>query len=487
MIPPLADISGNLPYDGKRLLLVSDADQDTNQIIKHILLRHGQDKKAYDDIAEKFWRGNAKETAQLLFDFLKTYVNYQIEPESSQTVKSPGNILANLHGDCKHYALFITGIADALKRKGYPIDTFYRFVADQPNMDVHHVFSVIKDADGNEFWVDPVLKEFNKRPQFFNVVDKRPEAAGGGVGAVYALSGTWKYPVAQVGRSNIFKRFVHSMEVNFANLKKGVEHTANEAKEVVKKQIHAAEVNATNAKNAVVKVSGVAARKAFLALVALNFHGFATALDQARKDPAKTEELRNKWVKKLQGDWGTLMATIDRGLKKKAILGLNGLSGQIGLEPTSTAALITLATAVIALMGSLLKVDKQTQATLNNAATTGAANMLANSYSAAAAQNVLNDPNSTDAQIKAAAAALNQLAAQGQNGLNMSVNPGVNADGSPNLTVDDLGGNVPGTGLNQLVNNAKQFYQNNKMLVIGLGVGAGLLIANSGKKRTRRR
>lgn len=177
------------PYDGKKILLKSD--NDTEDIIKAIEMVHK--KYAAHYIQEPditcFWRGNAKDTANLLFDFLDYYIKYKVEPPSFQTVKTPGRLLRDKHGDCKHYATFTCGVADALRRKGYPISAKYRFVSDAPGMDVHHVFAVVTDAKGKEFWVDPVpnISGFNARPNFYNIKDY---AMSNQIGSIYLLSGT---------------------------------------------------------------------------------------------------------------------------------------------------------------------------------------------------------------------------------------------------------------------------------------------------------
>lgn len=501
-IPRIADVSTNVPYNNKTELKVTDAKQNTPEIIKYILWSHDLDKKDYEKIAPKFWRNNAADTARLLFDFHKKYIDYRIEPVSRQTVKSPGNILNHKHGDCKHYSLFTTGIAEALNRLGYPISSFYRFVADDPNMEVHHVFSVILDEKGNEIWVDPVLKTFNARPKFHNITDKHMKS---GVGAIYRLSGTHNFQnVAMVGEGgdmgNIFKRFGKAMQTNFANLGKDVKHVATEVKDVVNKQVHAAQVNINNAKkdakhlvkeagqvadkvkSVAIKVAALPARKAFLGLVALNVHGFATSLDAARKNPADLAKLKQKWTVDVGGDMGTLNRTIDTGMKKKRIL---GPSDFIGMDPATMSAAITLATAIIALMGPLLKMKPATQAALNTAATAGAATMLANAYTATQNAGGTND-------INAAAAALNTITKQNQDNMNMAVIPGVAADGTPELYVQDVSsvpGGVPGSGggvLESLINTGKGFIADNKVLVIGAGVvTAGVGVAMMANKKNK--
>lgn len=159
-------IASTLPYYGIETNLVED--QDSSDIIVFLKKNHKQNQKDYDNIAIDFWQGNAGDTAKYLFDFCKKNIAYKIEPKERQTVKTPGAIIHEGVGDCKHYSSFINGIIDALYRKGYPVTCMYRFVSDDPGTDVHHVFAVIKDGSGREYWADPVVNTFNKRPIFYN-------------------------------------------------------------------------------------------------------------------------------------------------------------------------------------------------------------------------------------------------------------------------------------------------------------------------------
>ncbi len=176
------------PYEGKQVTLMEE--NDTNDIIDAIKMVHNKYASHYvgEPDVLKFWRGNAKDTAKLIYDFLDYYIKYKVEPPDFQTVKTPGRLLRQLHGDCKHYATFTCGVVDALRKKGYPISCKYRFVSDVPGVDVHHVFAVVTDAAGNEYWVDPVpnITRFDQRPKFHNVKDFSMAQ----IGKIYLLSGT---------------------------------------------------------------------------------------------------------------------------------------------------------------------------------------------------------------------------------------------------------------------------------------------------------
>ena len=148
----------NLPeYRGENILVTRQ--QETFDIIKEIMAMHENCVNHYDNIALYHWRGNPLHTAQHLFYFLRNNVPYKEEKTQRQTVKEPQAILAErltFGNDCKHYASYIVGVCEALRRLGYPIKSFYRFASySKHNKTPGHVFSVAV-IDGREYWIDPV-------------------------------------------------------------------------------------------------------------------------------------------------------------------------------------------------------------------------------------------------------------------------------------------------------------------------------------------
>ena len=159
------------PYRKKQILLYNN--QSTNDIIKTLLNAHVIYKSDYDKIGNMFWTGNTKTTCRNIFKFLKKNVPYKIEPDSKQTVKSPSAILS-MPGDCKHYSQFIGGVLSSICRKGKKINWCYRFANYKLFGDIpHHVFCVVKDSDGNEIWIDPVLHSFDYKKPYINKIDKK--------------------------------------------------------------------------------------------------------------------------------------------------------------------------------------------------------------------------------------------------------------------------------------------------------------------------
>jgi hypothetical protein len=183
------------PFENKTVLVSNY--QDSADIIKEIIKAHAKYAAEYDKISPYFWKGSTKSTAKYIFDYLKKNVDYDIEPDTKQTVKSPAAIIAQGYGDCKHYSLFIAGILDSLRRSGKPIKWAYRFAnyklfARTP----HHVFVVADPKTKNEIWIDPVLEFFNNQKAYVNAIDKNYKQM-----ALYSISGV----VGQVSNRQLLK------------------------------------------------------------------------------------------------------------------------------------------------------------------------------------------------------------------------------------------------------------------------------------------
>ena len=162
------------PFMGKKEMLV--ANQDTVDIIDALISNHYKYSKEYDKIFSYFDGGNVEETAFNVWQFLKDQFKYTIEPEKMQILRSPAAIFAsNMVGiDCKGYATFANGIMDAYRRKtGKNFDVYYRFASYDPYDKIpQHVFAVVKEK-GVEYWIDPVLDQFDEKKQPYYYKDKK--------------------------------------------------------------------------------------------------------------------------------------------------------------------------------------------------------------------------------------------------------------------------------------------------------------------------
>ena len=309
------------PYSNKSYKLVEN--QNTTDIIKQIIETHNLYKTDYDKIAGYFWKGTTKETCKYLFNFLKNNVKYSIEPDSRQSVKSPAAILAtgkfqNGYNDCKHYSLFQAGVYDALCRMGKKIDWCYRFANYKLfSTSPHHVFVVVK-INGIEYWCDPVLSTWNNRKPYINKIDKKM--------SLYSISGIGcddcensSYGMSEIGR-----------------VKRSQRRSARKAK----RQGGEGCTGRTLAKYAPPLIAG---RKAFEALIRLNFKKFAVKLHKALNSTQRSALLK-KWCG-LGGNARVLESAVNKAYAKYKRKHPNAVGYTMG-DPAS-AAIISSATPII--------------------------------------------------------------------------------------------------------------------------------------------
>jgi len=162
------------PFLGKKEIVV--ANQDTVDIIDALIRNHYKYSNEYDKIYRYFDGGNVEETAFNVWNFLKDEFKYNIEPEEMQILRSPAALLAsNVVGiDCKGYATFANGVMDAYRRNtGKNFEVYYRFASYDPfDNTPQHVFAVVKNK-GTEYWIDPVLDQFDEKKQPYFYKDKK--------------------------------------------------------------------------------------------------------------------------------------------------------------------------------------------------------------------------------------------------------------------------------------------------------------------------
>lgn len=149
-------------FNNKWVLLHSD--QTVHDIISEVLNAHEDYQNDYDKIAVYFDSYGIDKVADNLYKFCKHNLKYIEEPESEQTVASPGAMLTRGHCDCKGYSNFIGGVLGAMCRDGHKIDWCYRFASYNLFNEIpHHVFIVVKDR-GEEIWIDPTPGSSGKKP-----------------------------------------------------------------------------------------------------------------------------------------------------------------------------------------------------------------------------------------------------------------------------------------------------------------------------------
>ena len=282
-------------FGGNSKMIVRD--QQVPDIISAMLSAHKMYAGEYDKISKDFYSGDGIQTAKKLFEFLKKNVKYSIESDKNQRIMSPAAILSIAKNDCKSFALFIMGVLDSLKRKGLINNKIYYRFASYKLLDEipHHVFAVIQDEEGNEYFIDPVLSTFNERKTYYHKIDKIPNMP------LYSVSG--------IGQAK--------------------KRTASKA---------VTPVAPKEKKKIVLKIALAPARGSFLLLVGLNFMGLATKLKAAFDNRA--DETQN-WWKNLGGNPNELLRKVQQGAKKKRIAATDvefNSEGQIGVVATTAAA-----------------------------------------------------------------------------------------------------------------------------------------------------
>ena len=303
------------PFGGNSQMLVRD--QQVPDIISAMLSAHKLYASEYDKISKDFYSNGGVQTAKKLFEFLKKNIHYKIESDKNQRIMSPSAILSLGKNDCKNYALFIMGVLDSLKRKGIINNKIYYRFASYKLLDEipHHVFAVIQDQDGNEYFIDPVLSKFNERKTYYHKIDKEPNMP------LYSVSGIGNN---QVG---LFKK-KKPAPVTTQQIPGAAPVAAAPAPVAVPKE----------KKKIVLKIALAPARGSFLLLVGLNFMGLATKLKNAFD--TRADETQN-WWKNLGGNPNELLRKTEQGAKKKRLLGSDvefASEGQIGVVAAGTAA-----------------------------------------------------------------------------------------------------------------------------------------------------
>lgn len=289
---------------GKILRNISGA---SNQSIIDAL--HGAIKPATEQVrnlAEHFRGETPRETARNIHNFLRAEIQYKADGIQYQDIRLPSHFLATGSGDCKSYTLFTVAILNAL---GIPFIIRYASYNSDPTPS--HVYTVLPDGtviDGIYPGFDIEKKYIYKRDYLMNV----RQIAGPADGPILGLKDTFK---------------------QFGNW---VKDQANKIEQPFKT-------------GALAPVRG-----AFLALLAINFRGWATIIAKAPKQ--LQDEVKLKWYN-LGGNRTEFMNVVNNAKNKKPLFGQKQINGPvilgghgIGAEPVSTATLAATAAPAIAII-----------------------------------------------------------------------------------------------------------------------------------------
>lgn len=290
------------PYKGT--VTVIKKHQNTDDIINGILDANIKYANDYSKISSFFLGSTPRQTCKNIWTFLKQNVNYKIESEDRQTIKSPSAIIATgktTGSDCKNLSLMTAGILQDLNKKGLQkIPFVFRFSSYKLFNNVpEHVFIVAFPGTQKEIWIDAVLNEFDYKKNYTYKIDKKPMLVGiAGIGAVKKET----------------------------LLKKGAK--------------------------VVLKVAGAPARTAFLLLVGLNFANLAVKLAAADQKDAAALKI---WWERLGGQIQKLLNQIKLGKGKKRILGIDQTDFSIGVIDPGTQTAFAAASPILVAVGTFLK------------------------------------------------------------------------------------------------------------------------------------
>lgn len=309
--------------------------QSTNDIIQQVLTQHKANAIEAKKIAHLFDGGNLYSTCEIIWNFLKYQIPYQVEPSEKQSTKTLSRILydaMNKKGnDCKHYSSFTGAILSAL---GYDKDFVYRFAGYSSYHNTPtHVYCVAKDGDG-KIYIDAVINGFDLEKPYKMKIDKKANMS------LYSLSGVDDTLILDPQVGGVFSK-----------VKKAVKKTAGKVATPLKTAAKAV-------KNYALTTSLAIPRNAFLLLIRFNVHGWATGMQKLSWDQLK-------WWATLGGNRTELQKVIKEGASKKRILGLQdddvlipSMVGGIGEVVTIGASLATAAPIIAKLVDVLKKAEE---------------------------------------------------------------------------------------------------------------------------------
>lgn len=346
-IPSLYSVKGALIKPQNRYDLLEE-EQNVFDIVRATKRKHRKCVADYDSISEKFWCGNARNTAEAVFNFCKKHIPYKAETKGEQTVKTPGKILDDAgvgdRNDCKHYALFCVGVLDSLKRKGYPVEVIYRFASDVENERYpKHVFAVLRTKEG-DIWCDPVLDRFNQYHKYYFFLDKKPPKM-----ALYDVSGVNGGPGTNTGD------YVCGM---FGYSDNGYVGKVNKKRKGLHLKIKPGKIRLD------FKKFGLAGpRNAFLLLLKADVFNIAVRLFEYGQTQAGINKLKSIW-RKAGGNWKNFTRDINQGYRFRKhhvpanMHNLSGLDegGYVGIvAATGAAATLAAALPIIAMFKDIFK------------------------------------------------------------------------------------------------------------------------------------
>jgi hypothetical protein len=150
----------NIATDGKTT--VNHIDGWNSDIITVIHSNVLAATKQMKDVSQTFNKGNEKETARAIWNFLKKEIKYVKDPDGYQNIKLPGRFVATGSGDCKSYSLFTASILENLN-----IPYSFRYTSYGINPTPQHVY-IVTDSG---ILIDAVWNKFNSEKAYTSKKD----------------------------------------------------------------------------------------------------------------------------------------------------------------------------------------------------------------------------------------------------------------------------------------------------------------------------
>lgn len=309
--PTLVEVMSYLPASVGSDKLVMDS-QSTTDLEKAIARSHADNLKYAKSIAFLFRGENDYETCKNIWNFIKKYIPYSVEPVTKQATKTIPRMLDDarkgIGSDCKMYSV-LTGVL--LQTLG--IKFKYRLTGYSVNYP-QHIYCVT-----DKFIIDGVLPYFNYEKKPYKYIKNM---------ALYNLSG-FDDDMDTIGRAKI--KLPSRQEIK------------DKIKKAAGKVVEKAKV-----------VGAALPRNAFLLIVTVNARGLASKL--AKLDQKNPSKLIDIWVNKFGGNIDNLRASIRAGATRKPFLGgkVSGMDS-IGFDPATVTAAIATATPIILALVKAIK------------------------------------------------------------------------------------------------------------------------------------
>ena len=156
--------------------------KDIISVLVDTYLEHWREAKG---LAEKLKADNVEETAFQIWGFISKVIEYRLDPEGEQLLKSPSRTIYDGFADCKAYSILAASLLRCLE-----IPHFFRFVDYVPGSQIPtHVYVVATDEKGAEIPIDACLPEFREKSFTFKKDVMTQISQLSGLGNVSLLEG----------------------------------------------------------------------------------------------------------------------------------------------------------------------------------------------------------------------------------------------------------------------------------------------------------